>query len=233
MMSLSLMQNILNMKYLITKYQILIILVLVSSRVFAGHEKGIESFKGNAIFAAALSSTYTSNGDITNKDQAMYLDIMDHSYQKVRYSTNWMEYISLSDISNEVVLRFDDLQRQDFDGDWSMLVEYTIYFNADETVNHYETGQLEITYNHNTNYIDQQRKVFTSFGGGLDHSGLNPRVYIREATVTASANDQTLLTSSDLDLYFDLDGGKFNILLATHGTITTVFNRQVNGGECL
>lgn len=206
MMNLCLMQNIQSMKYLITKYKIALLFTFLSSFVFAGHEKGIESFKGNAIFSAAASSTSNGLGDITNKDQAMYLDIIDHSYQKVRYASNWDSYLNLSEVSNELVLRFDDLQRQVFDGDWTMVVDYTIYFNADQSFDHYETGQLEITFNQAMNYIDQKRKVFTSFGStGLAHEGLNPRVYIREATVTGTPVDQALLTSGDLDIYFDLE----------------------------
>lgn len=195
------------MRHLHIKYAIGLILSLISTVLYAGHEKGIESFKGSTIFAAAQSSTYdNTTGDITNKNDAMYLDIIDHSYQEVRYTANWASYISLSNISNDVVLRFDDLQRQDFQADWSMTVEYTIYFNADQSFGHYEKGELEISYNHQANYIDQQRKVFTTFGGtGLAHEGLNPRVYIREATFTGNATDQTLFTTGDIDVYFDLE----------------------------
>ena len=194
------------MKYLITKYKITLILSFLSCVLFAGNEKGIVSFKGSEIFSAALSTTYDNGtGDITNKDQAMHLDIMDHSYEEVRYSSNWMQFISLSDISNDVVLRFNDLQQQNFQADWSIVVDYTIYFNADESYANYETGQLEISYNHNSNYIDQQRKVFTSFGSGVSHGGLNPRVFIREATFTGNAIDQSLMTTGDIDIYFDLE----------------------------
>ena len=195
------------MKYSTIKYGLTFLLGFVTQLLWAGHEKGIESFRGNAIFTAAQSSTYDiSTGDITNKDQALYLDIMDHSYRTVRYNPNWNALLNLSEITNDVVLRFDDYQRLEFDADWKIKVEYTLYFNTDEDFDHYEVGELEITYDDASHYIDQQRKVFNTFGGAVqDYAGLNPRLYIRDVSIIGSPTDQTLIQTGDLDLFVDLE----------------------------